>query len=134
MAVRGGDLLRISTAASKRRYEVSPMSLVAQAQHIEFKTFPRVSNTKFVSRAFTIRPRQASPSSRAPSYPSTCPRRATLGPVRALARRVASPRREPFKDAALPIKLVLVQIVPDVIDFEMVIRQTSSEKVQREDR
>ena len=55
-------------------------------------------------------------------------------PVRGLPRRIASPRREPFKEAALPIKLVLVQIVPDVIDFEMVIRQTSSEKVQWEGR
>ena len=48
--------------------------------------------------------------------------------------RPASGRREPLEDASLPMELIPLQIVPDVIGFDTIIRQVSGETVQREGR
>ena len=49
-------------------------------------------------------------------------------------RRPASGRREPLEDASLPMELIPLQIVPDVIGLDTIIRQVSGETVQREGR
>ena len=44
-------------------------------------------------------------------------------------RRPASRRREPLEDASLPMELIPLQIVPDVIGLDTIIRQVSGETV-----
>ena len=47
-------------------------------------------------------------------------------------RRLKSQGREAFEDAGLPVQLVPVQIVPDVIGFDTIVRQMPGKTVQVE--
>ena len=44
-------------------------------------------------------------------------------------RRPASGRREPLEDASLPVELIPLQIVPDVVGFDTIIRQVSCKTI-----